>query len=515
MPKLSPALDQNPPQAPEAEQAALGCCLVDRPGGEAVREVREVVAAGDFYRGGHRHIFEAICRVADAGQEPDLITVAMELERAGLLDQAGGRAYLIACSDMVAAVSRAPVYARAVRRAAGLRELIDFGGKLIGAAYEQQLAPEAIFTRLRTVLPQMEGRFVSNGALPDNALPPMYTAPDVSTMELGVPRWAVEGIFPEGLTLFVGRSKIGKSWAAFQTAIAVAAGGRAFAKVPVDQGDVLYLALEDNLRRLKSRLRLLLGDEPPPPRLQFATEWPDLASGGKELLGEWLRRRPDARLIIVDTLARMRGTPDPRGQAYYQDTAAIAALKSLGDQHGVSVMVVHHTRKQAAEDRFDTISGTQGLMAAADATVMLERVRGSADAKLAITGRDVEDVELALQWEGHCAWTLMGDAAEFAKSREQSDTLALFTAARPFWKSREVAQELEIKEGTARQRLNRLADKGLLVSRDGLWGLAKGQGAENTGNGCNAVTDPLFDPFLSTNGTAESVTGEPPGPVTL
>src|SRR5215471_4107086 len=77
-------------------------------------------------------------------------------------------------------------------------------------------------------------------------------------------KWAVPGLIPEGCILFAGRPKLGKSWFVLQLALAVASGGKAFGMVPAEKSDVLYLALEDTKRRLQSRAKSLLGDNPLP-----------------------------------------------------------------------------------------------------------------------------------------------------------------------------------------------------------------------------------------------------------
>src|SRR6266851_2479123 len=105
------------------------------------------------------------------------------------------------------------------------------------------------------------------------ARPRILNAVDLMALELPEPRWAVTGLIPEGLNIFAGRPKTGKSWLMLGTAIAVASGGRALGQVKVAQGDVLYLALEDSPRRLQERIGVLLGDSPPPARLDLAREW--------------------------------------------------------------------------------------------------------------------------------------------------------------------------------------------------------------------------------------------------
>ena len=69
--------------------------------------------------------------------------------------------------------------------------------------------------------------------------------------------YVVPGYVVEGLTVLGGKPKTGKSWWAYDVAIAVATGDPAMGKVDCKQGDVLYLALEDNRRRIKDRINTL------------------------------------------------------------------------------------------------------------------------------------------------------------------------------------------------------------------------------------------------------------------
>jgi RecA-family ATPase len=227
-----------------------------------------------------------------------------------------------------------------------------------------------------------------------------WTAAELMAIEFPEPRWAVPGILAEGLNLLCGPPKLGKSWFALNVAVAVSMGTKAFGRVHVDQGDVLYLALEDPGRRLQSRLRMVLGLEPAPERLTLETACPAIADGGAELIDKWLGEHPDARLVIVDVFTRIRGKVNDRSGRYEADYEAMAAIKTIADEWGIAILVVHHTRKQHAADFLDTVSGTHGLAGAADAVLVLERSRGSAEAKLQITGRDVEETEYALNFAG-------------------------------------------------------------------------------------------------------------------
>src|SRR5205807_637411 len=138
-------------------------------------------------------------------------------------------------------------------------------------------------------------------------------------------------------------------WLLLGVGIAIAAGGVVLGKIPVEAGEVLYLALEDNQRRLKTRLQAILDEAAAPGRLHVATEWPRADQGGVELLARWLSGHAEARLLIIDTLAKFRPLLKDSG-GYSADYAAIEPLQQLAAQHRVAVVLVHHHRKLHAED---------------------------------------------------------------------------------------------------------------------------------------------------------------------
>ena len=238
-------------------------------------------------------------------------------------------------------------------------------------------------------------------------LPAMMSARDLQVMEFPPVTWIVPDLIPEGVTLFAGKPKLGKSWLALQLGLGIATGGEVLGR-PVEQGSVLYAALEDNPRRLKKRLKRITPDSAEwPDRFLFSTEWPRLDAGGLSRFTDWIRQTPDARLLIVDTLATVRPATGGKDSQYQSDYAAIRGLHGLASKTGVGILVVHHVRKMDADDPFDTVSGSTGLTGAADSTLVLS---ATTDGKVLYgRGRDLAEVECAMSFDTEtCLWSDLG-----------------------------------------------------------------------------------------------------------
>jgi hypothetical protein len=100
------------------------------------------------------------------------------------------------------------------------------------------------------------------------------SAVELMTRELPPVRWVVPGMVPEGVALLASKPKLGKSWLALGLCVAVASGGAAFGNVRVEKGAALYLALEDNERRLQFRLKKILAGAEVPDGLHYSIESP-------------------------------------------------------------------------------------------------------------------------------------------------------------------------------------------------------------------------------------------------
>jgi hypothetical protein len=201
-----------------------------------------------------------------------------------------------------------------------------------------------------------------------------------------IPRAIVEKIILEGLMLLAGKPKLGKSRLMLDIAIAVACGGKALGHLPVDAGPVLYISLEDPERRLQARIQTMLMGCHAPDNFEYETEWPRVDDGGLEDLELWIREHPGARLIVIDTLKRLRPKPKPGQSVYDADYEALQGLADLSHRHeGLAIVVVHHTNKlREVEDFADLISGSTGLPGSADGFAVLRRKRGDGDATLSV-----------------------------------------------------------------------------------------------------------------------------------
>lgn len=204
-------------------------------------------------------------------------------------------------------------------------------------------------------------------------------------------REIVPGVLPEGLTILGGRIKLGKSWMMYDISTAIGYGGYAFGSIAVEQGDVLHLALEDGERWVQTRLRQMLGDTPKPERVELLERFPRLDLGGLDEIEAWAEEAVNPRLVVVDTLVRARRPRGGNEDWYCYDYASIEPLKALADRFRMAVVVHHLNKSQGATDPFDLISGSNGLAACADSTLILARLSSSTGMvkAFAFTGADV------------------------------------------------------------------------------------------------------------------------------
>lgn len=204
----------------------------------------------------------------------------------------------------------------------------------------------------------------------------------------------IDGLLYPGTYIFAGSPKLGKSFLMAQLAYHISTGTSLW-NYTVRKGTVLYLALEDDYRRLQERLYRMFGTESTE-NLYFSVSAGQLGKGLDEQLARFVVERSDTKLIIIDTLQKVREIGGDN-YSYANDYQIMARLKSFADAHGICLLLVHHTRKQTADDKFDMISGTSGLLGAADGAFLLQKEKRTSNAAtLEISGRGQQDQKLYL-----------------------------------------------------------------------------------------------------------------------
>ena len=215
----------------------------------------------------------------------------------------------------------------------------------------------------------------------------------------------VDQLIPEGLHILAGAPKIGKSWLALWLCLCVAQ-GQALWNFATTQGEVLYLSLEDSFQRIQTRLFDLTEDAPS--TLHFAIMADTLKHGLEQQIEQFLMEHPTTKLVVIDTLQRVRGTGSD-SNLYANDYQDIGLLKQLADKRHIAILLIHHLRKLHDDDPMNMISGSTGLSGAADSTFVLQKSSRLANiASLHCTGRDIPDRTLKLEFgeEDHI-WKLL------------------------------------------------------------------------------------------------------------
>ena len=230
----------------------------------------------------------------------------------------------------------------------------------------------------------------------------------------------IENLLYSGTYLFVGAPKVGKSFFMAQLAYHISTGTDLW-NYKVNQGTVLYLALEDDYARLQRRLYSMFGANGND-NLYLATNSQQLGDGLDKQLEFFISQHKDTKLIIIDTLQKIREVSGDKF-SYASDYDVVTRLKKFSDNNNICMLLVHHTRKQQADDSFETISGTNGLLGAADGAFVLHKEkRTNAKAFLDIVGRDQQDQRLHLEFNRErCLWEFI--KAENELWNQPTDTL--------------------------------------------------------------------------------------------
>jgi replicative DNA helicase len=212
-------LKKTPPHSLEAEKTVLGGILVNN---ESLNVVLSIITPEDFYKESHRKIIERISALVDKGLPVDLLSISEEMQRAGLLEEAGGMAYLSSLMDGVPKSLNVEYYAQIIKEKALLRRLIISSAKIITASYEQKEEADDLLNEAQAAIIEVAEQRIRPGLVPVRAL----TAPTLDMIRrfaerkeavTGVPSGfrsldgLTAGFHPSELVIVAARPSMGKT----------------------------------------------------------------------------------------------------------------------------------------------------------------------------------------------------------------------------------------------------------------------------------------------------------------
>ena len=238
--------------------------------------------------------------------------------------------------------------------------------------------------------------------------PQAITSRELIRLDLPPVQWLVDRILTVGLSIIGAPPKSYKSYMALQLCYSIASGGE-FLGFQCHKKEALYLDLESGLQRPKVRLLQMFGKEAAIDGLHILTAKDGIRrieDGFEEQVRDQLKQHPNIGFICVDVFQRIKAAGKKNQNAYESDYAGLEVLKRLAEELNLGIMLIHHTRKAKDGDIFNQLAGSTAIFGAMDCSLMVEKVRGSDEATLHITGRDIESRELKIlfnkermQWE--------------------------------------------------------------------------------------------------------------------
>jgi len=364
-----------PPHNIEAERAILGSLLVEP---EGLPRVLAQLQTSDFYKEGHRKIFDAMLAVTDAGQGLDLLTTADALRRDAALEEIGGPAYLAQLAEEATLLTELPSYCAIIAEKARARDLIRIGTELIGQAYENGRPTRELITDGAGWLEALARR----GAPAAEVFPAM-TIGALCRLAIPDPTFHVHSWVPaKALSFIVGDSEAYKSWFALLLAMSVAAGTMFLERFPTVQAPTLVISEENGIAEDKRRVTCLgrghgLDIDALPCHIVSEASF----SFDDPLRYAALRRYIDAHrieLVVFDSFVRVHRSKE--NDAGEMNRLYLDKMKPL-IKDGVALVMLHHRRKvqhgpgqpQSTGDS-DEIRGSGDIRAATHAVLFLRTV---------------------------------------------------------------------------------------------------------------------------------------------
>jgi hypothetical protein len=376
-----------------AEADLVGAVLVDE-----IAYIESGLKPEDFSIYRYRWFWEACQTIHAAGDHIDRESLARELTRTGHLEDVTG-------GDITFLYIGGSIFHR-MANARRIREL-------------------AIRRRLVTEHEEQVRRlFNLDLPLPEAAQPikTRWTPAELAATDFPEPACPIPGLIPLGLTVLGGRPKRGKSWLMMQAGCALALGGK-FLERDLQAGRVLYYALEDPASRLKERTAKL--GIPATREIAFERALSPLYLNGlAEIEGELCK--DDYAMVVIDTLRRaMPGKDFNKDAAIFDDV--FSKLQVLAGKQRLSIVGILHTRKVSAgfdPDPVEDVLGSTALTTSADCVLALYTQQGKKGATLKGRARDLEDIDLALEFDPlTCCWQSLGESGEVQVRQSEQEIL--------------------------------------------------------------------------------------------
>ena len=236
----------------------------------------------------------------------------------------------------------------------------------------------------------------------------------------------IDRLIGQGIYILAGAPKTGKSWLVLWLANQVSKGEPVW-ELKTEKCGVLYISLEDTFQRIQKRLNDISGGNPGP--IWLATEAMCIGEGLEEQLVNFLASHHDVKLVIIDTLQRVRKAGQEQYN-YASDYETVCALKKIADHFLVTVLIVHHTRKTGSSDSFNMISGTTGILGCADGALVLQKSsRMETTATLDVTGREIADTQLNLRFDKQ---RKVWDFVSYGGDTQEKESNPILTAVQTF-----------------------------------------------------------------------------------
>lgn len=219
------------------------------------------------------------------------------------------------------------------------------------------------------------------------------------SMQRPNPEWVIPELLPVGITLLTGRQGVGKSGLAFKLALAIANHTPVLGYMPISQGRVLYLGLEENRVRTLDRAAKLLQGQAAPNALELADSWHPLAAGGLADIEDWVDVHEAARLVVIDSLISVhtRQRSHHRFASREKESAIMIPLKVIAEMHHIAILIIHHLQRAettdfAVETSFS--SSIPGYIDVTDCTMSLKHEQETRKTTLHITGHHIAEKAL-------------------------------------------------------------------------------------------------------------------------